>query len=198
VYLVQCQDENLAKLTDIQRGKDATESLLARYSRRPADFQEDLSSKAAIDAYYQTLYREMPEGFQDDPVRGKPYSIFSLLADNSCFADERAESFGSYFLNQAFRLAGRLFQVYDDDHLDVIVPYESGKEVIAALALNRRKETWNTGKHGWKRPSPIPFPCTTTSGGGWKRSTAFGRSETVIPAHGRFQKAFTRKRLGFP
>ena len=83
VYLVQCQDENLAKLTDIQRGKDATESLLARYSRRPADFQEDLSSKAAIDAYYQTLYREMPEGFQDDPVRGKPYSIFSLLADNT-------------------------------------------------------------------------------------------------------------------
>ena len=154
VYLVQCQDENLAKLTDIQRGKDATESLMARYSRRPADFQEDLSSKAAIDAYYQTLYREMPEGFQDDPVRGKPYSIFSLLADNSCFADERAESFGSYFLNQAFRLAGRLFQVYDDDHLDVIVPYESGKEVIAALGSEQAKRNLEYRKAWLEKAKP--------------------------------------------
>ena len=133
VYLVQCRDENLAKLTDIQRGKDATESLLAQYSRCPAAFQEDLFSKTSIDAYYQALYREMPEGFQDDPVPGKPYSIYNLLADNSCLADERADGYGNYFLNQAFRLAGRLFQVYDDDHLDVIVPYEAGKEVIAAL-----------------------------------------------------------------
>ena len=135
-------------------GKDATESLLARYSRRPADFQEDLSSKAAIDAYYQTLYREMPEGFQDDPVRGKPYSIFSLLADNSCFADERAESFGSYFLNQAFRLAGRLFQVYDDDHLDVIVPYESGKEVIAALGSEQAKRNLEYRKAWLEKAKP--------------------------------------------
>lgn len=62
VYLVQCQDENLAKLTDIQLGKGRYRKPAGRYSRRPADFQEDLSSKAAIDAYYQTLYREMPEG----------------------------------------------------------------------------------------------------------------------------------------
>ncbi len=89
--------------------------------------------------YYQTLYQEMPEGFQNDPIQGRPYSIFSLLSDNSCFADERAESFGSYFLNQAFHLGGRLFQVYDDEHLDVIVPYGAGKEVIAALGSEQAK-----------------------------------------------------------
>ena len=154
VYLIECLDENLSKLTDIQRGKDATESLLARYSRRPEDFQEDLSSKAAIDAYYQALYREMPEGFQDDPVQGRPYSIFSLLADNGCLADERVDGFENYFLHQAFRLAGRLFQVYDDEHMDVIVPYGEGAEIIADLGSQRSERDLEFRKTCLERAKP--------------------------------------------
>ena len=154
VYLIECLDENLSRLTDIQRGKDATESLLARYSRRPADFQEDLSSRAAIDAYYQILYREMPEGFQDDPVQGEPYSVFSLLAENSCLADERTDGFERYFLHQAFRLAGRLFQVYDDEHMDVIVPYGKGAEIIADLGSQRAERDLEFRKACLERAKP--------------------------------------------
>ena len=137
VYLVPCQNENLTKLSEIQRGKDATESLLAQYCRCPQQFQNDLSSDEAINDYYRRLYKEMPEGFQDYSIKGKPYSIFSLLSANSCFADDRAESHGNYFLNQAFRLAGSLFQVYDDASLDVIVPYKEGRTIIADLGSER-------------------------------------------------------------
>ena len=139
VYLVQCQNENLARLPDIQRGKDATGELLAQYCRRPERFQNDLASDEAIGYYYHRLYQEMPDGFQDYRVEGKHYTVFSLLSDNSFFSDDRAEAHGTYFLNQAFQLAGRLFQVYDEDSLDVIVPYGEGRTVISALRSDRAR-----------------------------------------------------------
>lgn len=139
VYLLQCQNENLAMLSDIQRGKDATGELLAQYQRRPERFQNDLASDAAIGCYYRRLYQELPDGFQDYAVKGTHYTIFSLLADNGYFADDRAEAYGAYFLNQAFQLAGRLFQVYDGDSLDVIVPYGEGREIAAALGSDRAR-----------------------------------------------------------
>jgi CRISPR-associated endonuclease/helicase Cas3 len=38
-----------------------------------------------------------------------------------------------YELNQAFREAGKLFQVFDDESEDVIVPYGEGAECITEL-----------------------------------------------------------------
>ncbi|MGN0969037.1 MAG: CRISPR-associated helicase Cas3' [Oscillospiraceae bacterium] len=137
VYLIQCQNENLARLPDIQRGKDATGELLAQYRQRPERFRNNLSSDEAIGCYYRRLYQEMQEGFQDYRIKDKHDTIFSLLADNSYFSDERAEAHGTYFLNQAFQLAGRLFQVYDEDSIDVIVPYGEGRAVIADLGSDR-------------------------------------------------------------
>ena len=137
VCLVQCQNENLARLPDIQRGKDATAELLAQYRQRPEQFRNDLSSDEAIGYYYRRLYQEMPEGFQDYRIQDKHYTIFSLLADNTYFSDDRAEAHGTYFLNQAFQLAGKLFQVYDEDSIDVIVPYGEGRTVIADLGSDR-------------------------------------------------------------
>lgn len=137
VCLVQCQNENLARLPDIQRGKNATGDLLAQFRQRPERFGNDLSSDEAIGYYYRRFYQEMPDGFQDYSVKDKHYTIFSLMADNGYFADDRAEANGTYYLNQAFRLAGRLFQVYDEDSVDVIVPYGEGRTVIADLGSER-------------------------------------------------------------
>lgn len=137
VCLVQCQNENLARLPDIQRGKNATGDLLAQFRQRPERFGNDLSSEEAIGYYYHRLYQEMPDGFQDYTVQDKHYTIFSLMADNGYFADDRAEAHGIYYLNQAFRIAGRLFQVYDEDSTDVIVPYGEGRAVIAELGSER-------------------------------------------------------------
>ena len=59
--------------------------------------------------------------------------MFDLLAVNLRHI-ERPEFQGKYFLNQAFLTAGNLFQVFDENTTDVIVPYNiEAKELIADL-----------------------------------------------------------------
>lgn len=154
VYLVQCQNENLASLPDIQRGKNATGDLLAQYRQSPERFGNDLSSDEAIGYYYHRLYQEMPDGFQNYSVKDKHYTIFSLMADNGYFADERAEAHGIYYLNQAFRMAGMLFQVYDEDSTDVIVPYGEGRTVIAELGSERAGRDFEYRRQCLERAKP--------------------------------------------
>jgi CRISPR-associated endonuclease/helicase Cas3 len=134
VYTVQCDGENLSHLSDIERAKNATVSLLAQFDNYPEKFQNDLSSDEAVQYYYNRLYRELPRYFQDYKVKDKP-SIFSLLSLNK----EYVESETGYVLNQAFKEAGGLFQVFDDASEDLIVPYGDGIECITELCSERAK-----------------------------------------------------------
>jgi CRISPR-associated endonuclease/helicase Cas3 len=134
VYTLQCVDEKLGKLQDIQHAKDATVSLLAQFRQRPHDYQNDLSSDAAVRYYYQRLYQEMPLEFQDYTIKNKP-SIYSMLSLNEVYL----EDVSGFALNQAFKTAGSLFQVFDDNTEDVLVPYGEGERVIADLCSDRAK-----------------------------------------------------------
>jgi CRISPR-associated endonuclease/helicase Cas3 len=134
VYTLQCAGENLSRLPDIEHAKNATISLLAQFENRPDDFQSDLSSDEAVRYYYSRLYRELPDRFQNYTVKGKP-SIFSLLSENREYRGENTD----YELNQAFKEAGALFQVFDDASEDVIVPYGEGAKCIADLCSERAK-----------------------------------------------------------
>jgi CRISPR-associated endonuclease/helicase Cas3 len=135
VYTLQCADEKLGKLQDIQRAKDATVSLLAQFRQRPHDYQNDLSSDAAVRYYYQRLYQEMPPGFQDYTIHKNTPSIYSMLSLNEVYLDDDS----GFALNQAFKTAGSLFQVFDDNTEDVLVPYGEGEQVIATLCSDRAK-----------------------------------------------------------
>ena len=114
VRLIRCTDERLRGLDDIVRGQNATTALLTAFSQTPEAFRHDLSSEEAIRFYYRRLYAEMEPGFQDDqtPAHG---SLYHLLADNPRYADANCKQGQRYFLRQAFRLAGGLFQVFDED-----------------------------------------------------------------------------------
>lgn len=132
VYIVQCSNENLSKLPDIQRGKDASISLLDRYRSAPDQFGCDLASKASINYYYSTLYRLMPDGFQDYTVKTgcSTNTIFSLLSLNAIFANHD----NVFLLRQSFKLAGERFEVFENETADVLVPYGDGKNIIAELS----------------------------------------------------------------
>ncbi|MCD8050404.1 MAG: hypothetical protein LUE89_01845 [Clostridiales bacterium] len=136
VLVVQCKGEKLGRLPDIQRGKDAILDLFHAFRQRPERFGNDLASDASIRYYYQQLYARMPMGAQDGPVavKDQTLTLFSLLSDNKSLRPE--ETFPYYF-QQAFRLAGSLFQVFDEDSIDVIVPYGKGKELIGKLNSSR-------------------------------------------------------------
>lgn len=132
VRVIRCAGEQLRFLDDITRGQTATNSLLEAFAKRPQDFHCDLSSDEAINYYYRRLYKEMDPGFQDDmtPEHG---SIYGLLADNPKYADRNCSQVDKFFLRQAFQTAGRLFQVFDEDTTEILVPYGKGRTLREAL-----------------------------------------------------------------
>lgn len=137
VYLLQCENENLSRTREILQAKQATERLLADFRRDPEPFDGDLSSDAAIRTYYRYLYLSMPEGQQDYAVPELGTTLFSLLSLNSALANRTCEAYGRFCLNQAFRLAGDLFTVFDEETDSVLVPYGDGAALISELCSER-------------------------------------------------------------
>lgn len=133
VYVVPCLDEDLKKLPEINNAKKSTDSLLDAFRRDPNQFDRDLSSEKAIQRYYQTLYHSVQKGYQDFPLKQKGKSLFSLLSCNYEYYDETDQSASKFSMTQAFRTAGALFQVFDNNTLDLIVPYKEGKSLIEQL-----------------------------------------------------------------
>lgn len=137
VYAVNCPDENLGMLRDIQRGKDASLALMEAFGRTPERFGGDLFSEESIRFYYRALYRDMAAEEQDYYIHEQKTSLFDLLAANEKYADERCENADAFFLRQAFKTAGEYFSVFDRTSVDVIVPYGRGRQLIAELCSQR-------------------------------------------------------------
>lgn len=144
VRLIRCTDERLRGLDDIVRGQNATTALLTAFSKTPEAFRHNLSSEEAIRFYYRRLYAEMEPGFQDDQTQAHG-SLYHLLADNPRYADANCAQAERYFLRQAFRLAGGLFQVFDEDTSALLVPYGRGRELQDAL----RNAAQTCGQKDW-------------------------------------------------
>ena len=142
VRIVRCAGEKLTHLAEIRRGQVATIALLDAYQKEPERFDGDLAGEKAIAFYYNQLYRSMDPGYQNDAV-GEYGTIFDLLADNQKYADANCTCADRYFLRQAFKLAGGLFQVFDQNSTDVIVPYQQGRTIRETLiALAQSREHW--------------------------------------------------------
>lgn len=128
VYLLNCADENLGRLREIQQAKNATIALLDRFRRAPERYGGNLTGNTAITEYYQLLYREMDSGYQDfTTARG--VTLYDLLSDNDAFREGES----GFILNQAFRTAGQRFAVLEDDTTSVLVSYGEGRQLIDRL-----------------------------------------------------------------
>ncbi|MCI8513387.1 MAG: CRISPR-associated helicase Cas3' [Lachnospiraceae bacterium] len=140
VYLISCRKESLKRLPDIQKGKDATLELLCEWERRPEKYQNSLDSDKAVQYYYRALYRRIPKDHTDYPIGADAGgTLFSLLARNESFACEENVT-DSFYFRQAFRSAGRRFEVFDQNTCDVIVPYQEGNELIKNLCSSRAEQ----------------------------------------------------------
>ena len=161
VHIVQCADENLGRLREIQAAKAASLQLLEAFRQQPEQYGNDLTSDAAIRYYYHRLYAAM-----DDTVSlsGKSVTLYSLLSDNRDFADADCPASGQYLLQQAFRIAGAKFEVFDGETTDVIVPYGEGRQIILELgqidpqrdlaklyALLERAKAYTVSLYSWQR-----------------------------------------------
>ena len=128
VYICRLPGEKLGSLREIKDAQNALNVLLAEYDCSPERYNNDLTSDQAVHDYYSFLYRGMARGAQDYPTKGP--SLFEMLSRNIHFKPDNAPM---YWLNQAFRTAGELFKVFENDSDIVIVPYGEGKELILGL-----------------------------------------------------------------
>lgn len=137
VYAVNCTDESLGMLRDIQRGKDAALALMEAYKTSPERFDGSLFSDASIRYYYGTLYRDMAAGEQDDYIQEQKTTLLDLMAMNEKYADERCTDAERYFLRQALKTAGQYFSVFKETTTDILIPYGDGKRLITELCSAR-------------------------------------------------------------
>ena len=137
VFLLNCSDENLGMLPEIQAAKTASLQLLSAFHEHPEEFGSDLSSPQCISRYYQNLYDAMPSGAQNYPT-GDRTTLFDLLSVNDKYAAGQP-GFERFGLRQAFALAGRQFQVFSQETTDILVPYGEGEALIAELCASRTR-----------------------------------------------------------
>jgi CRISPR-associated helicase Cas3/CRISPR-associated endonuclease Cas3-HD len=152
VYIVNAREENLKYLPDIAASQQAAESVLAMYRQEPAAFGAELSSEAAISAYYGRLYTDLPKNSMDYGSKAHNTTIYAMLSENQAFA-KNCPMRDAFIMKQAFQTAGKEFAVYEDNTQDVLVPYEEGAELIADLIaeegrfdFQRRKELLQKAK----------------------------------------------------
>jgi len=138
VYIVNLCEENLRNLEDIRQSQLAAEALMTDFAEHPERYQKDLSSDQAIASYYRRLYANLPVNQLNYPLPRLQTTLFSLLSTN-VESQSRGKSLGKYFLAQAFQTAGKEFRVFDDNTVDVLVPYGDGETIIAELGSDAAK-----------------------------------------------------------
>lgn len=139
VYIVNLKQdtEKLQMLQEIATAQRCSMQVLRRFKENPERFEQDLLSEKSISEYYQFLFNDADMkgkfGFPLKLEDGSTENLFDLLAVNERHT-QRPEYKGRYFINQAFLTAGSSFKVFDENTIDVIVPYnDEAKELIADL-----------------------------------------------------------------
>lgn len=137
VYLIECIGEDLSRLDLIQMGKCGTIALVNDYNKNPEKYNHELLSDSAIAFYYMSLYQQMDKGYQDGYVPGKAMCLLDLLSVNREFVNESIPEIEKFVCRQAFKTAGELFSVFDEETFTVITPYGKGRELISLLCSNQ-------------------------------------------------------------
>ena len=125
VRLFALENENLSRLADIAQGRKIACDLLYQSSA------DEILTPAAMDKYFRRFYKGRTARDMRFPMKSCN-TIFDLLSANEAGfqkADERGEAPELCYM-QAFRDAGRAFEVIDSHTEAVLVPYGDGKELI--------------------------------------------------------------------
>lgn len=141
-YIIRMKEENLTNLKEIKEAQKSTESLLEAFENNPDRFDNDILSDKSIQFYYEALFTAYmaDKGKLDYEISlsesmGKD-TIFNLLSLNE---KTNVKKDSKYFTQQAFLTAGRYFQVFNSETVDVITPYKEGKDIIVELCSGRAK-----------------------------------------------------------
>lgn len=132
-YIVRLKGEFLKGLLEIEDAKNAAAELLVKYKNNPQIYDDDLMSAKAVNEYYKSLYENVKSGYHDFYIESVRDSILNLMSCNGNVDSEKIPEYNKYFMHQALKTAGGLFTVFDESSIDIIVPYDRGKEIIQKI-----------------------------------------------------------------
>ena len=132
-YIVRLKGEVLKGLSEIEAAKNAAANLLVKYKNSPKIYDNDLMSEKAINEYYECLYGNVNDGYHDFYIESVRDSILNLMSCNENVDSGKIPEYNKYFMHQALKTAGGLFTVFDESSIDIIVPYDRGKEIIQEI-----------------------------------------------------------------
>ena len=132
-YIVRLKGEVLKGLSEIEAAKNAAANLLVKYKNNPQIYDDDLMSAKAVNEYYKSLYENVKSGYHDFYIESVRDSILNLMSCNENVDSGKIPEYNKYFMHQALKTAGGLFTVFDESSIDIIVPYDRGKEIIQKI-----------------------------------------------------------------
>lgn len=136
VYLVNLKDENLSMLKEIAEAQNSTLHVL---NDRKAYAEKDLTGEWAAQTFYRNLFHQksvkkrIRYPFDDG---GTELFLSELLANANPYTRKDTR----FYLNQPFKTAAGIFQVFDEKTFDVLVPYGEGNMLIEQLREVKESE----------------------------------------------------------
>ena len=145
VYVVNLRQdaERLSMLREIAAAQRCAAWLLRQFFQQPALYADNLLSDQSMAAYYRRLFDD-PDikgkfAFPKKLPDGQIENLSDLLAENKTHL-ERPEIKGRYCLNQAFKTAGEAFEVFDENTVEVIVPYNAQADALIADLFSQKAD----------------------------------------------------------
>ncbi|WP_455716046.1 CRISPR-associated helicase Cas3' [Anaerosporobacter sp.] len=139
VYIIKPDFESLRNLQDIERGKDAMESLLEAFKKDPQRFDQELSSDKSISYYYRKYYERQREQmlYPLTTDTNQVVNMYSLLGKNGQliidYKKNKEEWDKRMVIAQSFKTAAKNFHIIDEYGEPILVPYKKGKDLINNL-----------------------------------------------------------------
>jgi CRISPR-associated endonuclease/helicase Cas3 len=136
VYLIRLKNENLHMLEEIYEAQKSTERVLIEQN---GDYQK-LLEETEVNKFYRYYFAEMKDKTKY-PIQdyGSKLYLTELLGNKNKSADQ--EENRTYFFKQPFKTVAQKFRVFDDDTIDVIVPYHGGIGLVEELRAAEKKKS---------------------------------------------------------
>lgn len=127
IYVVDVENEGKGSLEELQIASRASREIMQVYDKK-----ESLLSPYWMHSFYKRYY--FPDEQKNKmyfPVKSQNTNVFRLLSYG--FVNKSEHN----ILNQAYRSAGRAYQIIDTYSVGVIVSYDQGKEIIDRMQQTR-------------------------------------------------------------
>ena len=138
VFIINPDFENISLLKDIEKGKEATQTLLNLFERNSEVFSNDLESIEAIEAYFKVYYQKQKDNMTNRfYINNREFLMYDLLASNLKLRNDTIRNLGHndrrIIISQSFKTAAKNFKAIDNYGKTILVPYQEGKEIIEKL-----------------------------------------------------------------